>query len=196
VARVTIFAALALALAASTPSGAADPWAPLYRPLHLPELAPGVPCPVAKLAGGSFTRYGVARGLGPGPAYPIGFRSVLKYPYPPPPASGFGDVWGGTKVLWFVAPRYRGPVLIRGRKLDADVEVRFDRTDHRPTALPPDELRIPAGWRRVRVSGVPLVGQRYVPSFTRLSESGCYAYQIDGTTFSRVIVFRALAVSE
>jgi hypothetical protein len=178
VARVTIFAALAVALLAGASARAADP------------------CPVAKLAGGSFARYGVARGLGPGPAYPIGFRDVLEFPYPPDPSTGFGDVWGAAKVLWFVASRYRGPVLIRGRKLDADVEVRFDASGHRPTAMPPDELRIPAGWRRVSVPGVPLVGQRYMPSLTRLRESGCYAYQVDGTTFSRVIVFRALAVSE
>ena len=35
------------------------------------------------------------------------------------------------------------------------------------------------------------VGQRYRPSYTRLRAPGCYAYQVDGTTFSRVIVFQA-----
>jgi hypothetical protein len=28
-------------------------------------------------------------------------------------------------------------------------------------------------------------------SYTRMREAGCYAYQVDGTTFSRVVVFRA-----
>ncbi|MGZ8695201.1 MAG: hypothetical protein ACXWYS_07155 [Gaiellaceae bacterium] len=193
-ARVTILAALVLALTAGASLGAADPWAPLYRPLHLPALAPGAPCPIAKLAGGSFARYGVGRGLGPGPAYPIGFRSVLKFPYPPDPSWGLGDTWGGTKVLWFVAPRYRGRVLVRGRRLDADTEVRFDAG--RAAVLPPDELRIPVGWQGGRPPGIKLVGQRYMPSNLRLRESGCYAFQIDGTTFSRPIVFRAVAVPE
>ena len=191
-ARVTILAALLLALTAGASIGAADPWAELYRPLHLPSVAPGAPCPVAKPAGGSFARYGVARGLGPGPAYPVGFApgALLKFPQEP------GETWGKVKVLWFVAPRYRGHVLIRGHRLDGDAEVRFDATGARSLALPPDELRIPAGWRGVRVTGIKLVGQRYMPSNTRLRESGCYAYQIDGTTFSRLIVFRAVAVAE
>ena len=39
----------------------------------------------------------------------------------------------------------------------------------------------------------PPAGTRYVPSYTRVRGPGCYAYQIDGTTFSRVIVFRAVS---
>ena len=30
------------------------------------------------------------------------------------------------------------------------------------------------------------------PSFTRLLAPGCYAYQIDGTSFSRLVVFNAV----
>jgi hypothetical protein len=29
------------------------------------------------------------------------------------------------------------------------------------------------------------------PSFTRVRKPGCYAYEVDGTSFSEVIVFRA-----
>jgi hypothetical protein len=50
--------------------------------------------------------------------------------------------------------------------------------------VPPVELRIPATNRALR----------YRPSYTRLRAPGCYAYQIDGTTFSRVIVFAAATV--
>jgi hypothetical protein len=32
---------------------------------------------------------------------------------------------------------------------------------------------------------------RYRPSYTRLRVPGCDAYQIDGTTFSRVVAFSA-----
>ena len=32
---------------------------------------------------------------------------------------------------------------------------------------------------------------RQTATYTRVRAEGCYAYQIDGTTFSRVVVFRA-----
>jgi hypothetical protein len=32
-------------------------------------------------------------------------------------------------------------------------------------------------------------GWRNMPSYTRVRAPGCYGYQIDGTSFSRVIVF-------
>jgi hypothetical protein len=33
---------------------------------------------------------------------------------------------------------------------------------------------------------------RSAGTYTRVRAAGCYAYQIDGTTFSRVVVFRAV----
>jgi hypothetical protein len=88
-------------------------------------------------------------------------------------------------VLWFIAPRYRGPVLIRGRRLDQPGRIRFDRGK-----VPPTEMRISKNDRGGYPPGYKHVGQRYRPSYTRLRAPGCYAYQIDGTTFSRVIVFQ------
>ena len=110
----------------------ADLWKKLYRPLHLPAVAAGESCPVSAVdAKFNFDKYGVARGIGRGPAYPIGFSqpgSVLQYLDPPPVNSEFaGSNWNGQKVLWFVAPSYRGPVLIRGRRLDAPDVLRFER---------------------------------------------------------------------
>jgi hypothetical protein len=97
----------------------------------MPTLAAGKACPVSGFGGlVNFAKYGVAKGIGPGPAYPIGFTqpsSILEFVYPPDPRSGF------------VADR----------------------------------------------------GQRYRPSYTRLRAPGWYAYEIDGTSFSHVIVFRA-----
>jgi hypothetical protein len=34
-----------------------------------------------------------------------------------------------------------------------------------------------------------------VTTFTRLRAPGCYAWQIDGPTFSRVVVFRAVGTN-
>jgi hypothetical protein len=107
---------------------------------------------------------------------------VLHYTLPQNANSEYwGTIWGGTKVLWAVdTPHYSDVVLVRGRQLDGPNEVRFD---HGP--LPPTELRVtpfpestPEGW----------TGQ---PSFTRIRVPGCYGYQVDGATFSRVIIFAA-----
>jgi hypothetical protein len=50
-------------------------------------------------------------------------------------------------------------------------------------ADPKPELRLPAGMRSV------------VHSFFFLRPPGCYAYQIDGTTFSVVVVFKVRLMS-
>ena len=176
-------AAAALAGLALVPSagGSGGEWGALYRPLALPQIAPGTPCPVSKVDRSvDFARFRMGPGIGPGPAYPVGMLvSVLPIA---PPENFESRNWGGQKVLWVVHPRYRGPVLIRGRRLDGPDLVRFERGD-----VPPAELRI----ERTTSDGVTDPG-RGRPSFTRLRRPGCYGYQIDGTTFSRVIVFRAV----
>jgi hypothetical protein len=161
----------AVATALVPPAAArGDGWSTLQRPLHLPHITPGAACPVSHADRSvHFDRFGIARGIGPGPAYPIGLAHGVLVVVP----SSEGGVWAGQKVLWFVRPRYRGPVLVRGRRLDGPGLVRFGRG-----VMPAAELRLPAG-----------TGEQ--PSFTRLRSLGCYAYQIDGVGFSRVIVFRA-----
>ena len=113
---------------------------------------------------------------GRGPAWPIGLAqpgSVLRFTYPPPPGSlMYGSEWSGNKVLWFVSPAVVGPVLVRGRRIDGPGDVRFD-LDLNPST----ELRLPT-----------TLGH---PSTTRVRAAGCYAYQVDGPSFSYPIVFRA-----
>jgi hypothetical protein len=185
---VALASALLLAFGGGPPRTVLGPWAQLHRPLHLPAVAPGAPCPVSGTARFDFAKFGLAKGIGPGPAYPIGFAqpgSILRFTYPPDPRSEFaGSLWSGQKVLWFVAPRYRGRVLIRGGRLDNPDRLRFERGN-----VPPLELRI----FKV-VNG--RMGGRERPSYTRLRAPGCYAYQIDGTSFSRVIVFQAALATE
>lgn len=180
---LTFVAALAsvLALLGAPSVSASDPWAKLRRPLQIPRIAPGSPCPVAPLTrparGYGFT-------LGRGPAYPIGLgrAGTLRFTYPVQRSQlWYPSDWSGNKVLWSVAPRYRGPLLIRGRQLDGPNLVRFDNG-----SLPPADLRL-------RADAVASAnGFRNRPSYTRLRAPGCYAWQVDGTTFSRVIVFRAV----
>jgi hypothetical protein len=144
----------------------------LARPLHLPSLKRGAACPVSHPDRSvDFASYGVATGIGAGPAYPVMPRGVVFIQR----AANFGShVWGGQKVLWFVHPRYHGEILVRRRRIDGSGVVRFDRGD-----VPAAELRMPAG-----------TSDR--PSFTRLRAPGCYAYQVDGSNFSRVVVFEAV----
>jgi len=125
-----------------------------------------------------------APGLGDGPAYAVtGDRqNRVSFEYPPPRNSQFvGSEWGGLKVLWVVRRTYLGPVLIRGQQVDGPNGVRFEGD-----LMPPTYLLLNA-------SGISDPGFREWPSFTRLRASGCYAWQVDGTSFSEVIVFQARA---
>jgi hypothetical protein len=94
-----------------------------------------------------------------------------------------GSSWKGARVVWSAASSYRGPVLIRGRQLGGSGAVGFGE-GHTPY----DELQLLASG-----TGAPPApnGGRTWLSFTRVPGPGCYAYQVDGVSFSSVIVFRA-----
>src|SRR5919201_1183618 len=182
--RAIIRTSLALALivpaAVAFTSGAngrtADHWTPLRRPLHLPKVAPGAHCPTSRvdplvalkrinICGGS--------GVGRGPVYPALPSAFLMASRD----QQYGGPWFGEKVFWYVLPSYRGPILIRGRRLDGPEVMRFNAGK-----LPKPELRIAPG-ETVFWSGQP-AGSRGVPSGVRVIAPGCYAFQIDGTSFS------------
>ena len=148
--------------------------AELRRPVHLPRVAPGSRCPVSE-------RHEVsadfAPALGPGPVYPVGFdtSSTLHYrgaAFPPP--------WTGQKVLWVAAPGYQGLIRIRGHQLDGRWWVGFDGWRGRPYS----EMRL------LQATANPGAEWRQFPSYTRVRGHGCYAYQVDGLSFSLVVVFR------
>ncbi len=151
----------------------------LHRPLHFPTVAPGAACP--RTPGGRPSP-DVAIALGSGPAYPVlGFEGNHVPPSPKALVPLYADERKGTaywhKTLWAVDPSYDGPVLIRGVGIDPPRAIRF-AFDERHLR----ELEFPAqdsdSWR-------------YGPSFTVIPGSGCYAFQVDGITFSKVIVFEA-----
>jgi hypothetical protein len=158
-----------------TATGPIDDWTALrQRPLRLPALATGAPCPINH-AHQVTPEYGP--GIGDGPGYAaINGDGLLSFA---PPANFDSAEWGGNKVLWYFTPAVRGPVLIRGHQLDGPNELRFERG-----AVPPAELAIMAG-------GYDPGGWTGVPSFTRVRAAGCYAYQVEGANFTEVIVFEA-----
>jgi hypothetical protein len=187
-------AALIAAMGASAAVGQGNAphenvWQRLHRPLHIPRLPPGSHCRTSRPdRKGDLSRIGFAgTAWGSGPVYPGGLgsrRPVLRFALPAPPTSDFyGSEWSGNKVLWMIARARRGPVLIRGRQVDGPNEVRFERG-----TVPGKELRIPGRrWGRSSRGG----GSR--ASYTRVRAPGCYAYQVDGLRFSKVIFFAAVA---
>ena len=162
-------------------------WHRLQRPLRIPSIAPGASCPTAASdPRGDLTRIGFSGAAwGGGPAYPAslgsGPRPLLGYLDPIPKSSGFfGSGWFGNKVLWVVDRAYRGPVFVRGRRLDGPEELRFD------SGAPLQ--------RELRINAVPTIAAaaaRDHPSSTRVRAPGCYAYQVDGLDFSYLIAFEA-----
>ncbi len=189
-ASVALAAAFVVALGGAA-SAARKPhwtWRSLHRPLHIPHLAPGAPCPLTPKTKVDLGAAGKWTLPGRGPAYPnLGDGAqTLEFVYPPEPQQTdfYGSGWSGNKVLWWVSGRYHGPVLIRGRQLDGPHLLRFE-----VGTPPPAEMRIRPG-RGLRSSK----GARDRPSYTRVQAAGCYGYQVDGIGFSRVIVFRAVQV--
>jgi hypothetical protein len=167
---LVIFEVLA-AIGAPSPSGV--DWASLARPLLLPSLAPGPGCPGSP---GRSVVSGIGLASGPGPVYAVlGPSGVLDT-----------DIHGSLrvgKVLWASDSAYGGPVLIRGARIDGVGQVLFGIG----ATAADSSLRLaensafgdqPPGWREW-------------PSETAVGRPGCYAFQIDGTTFSYPIVFEA-----
>jgi hypothetical protein len=145
-------------------------WRPVRRPITLRRLVGGQGCRPSRAVNG-IPR--VATALGRGPAYAV-LGSAKG-------ADLTGEIvragWHYHKTLWAFAPRYKGPLLIRGRRLDAVGGVRF-ALGGRPIL----EIRVPptASGRR----------WRYLPSDALFAAEGCYGFQIDGRGFSEKIVFR------
>jgi hypothetical protein len=146
--------------------------------LHIPQLAAGARCPVTPATS---TVFGLAQGKGP--VWPVLAFPQFAFFYPVRPQQVYyPSDWSGNKVLW-IARLYRGPVLIRGAQLDGPNTMRFG-LGHTPAK----EMRLTS------IGGTSPGGWQDRPSSTRLRAAGCYAWQVDGTTFSRVIVFRAVVL--
>jgi hypothetical protein len=168
-------------VAVATQAAIRDEWQALRRPLHLPKVSAGATCPIShvdrrvpwqriNIFGGS--------GIGRGPVYPGLPNAFLMATRD----EQYGGPWFGQKVFWYIAPTYRGPVLLRGRRLDGPQWLGFNGRK-----LPNRELRIRPR-QSVSWSGQP-AGSRGIPSGVRVLTAGCYGVQIDGTRFSRVVVF-------
>jgi hypothetical protein len=171
-------AGIAAAVAAS--NAASDP-ADLHRPLHLPKLKPHQRCPLAPAADP-----GTGRILnGRGPVYLIGVgaapRGVVDISQSARDALG----WRGQKTPWAIDRSYDGPLLVRGARIDGRGSLRF--------AYGYGEHRRELSWPSGADQGQPADPRfRFLASLTLFRGAGCYAFQVDGTTFSEVVVVRAV----
>ena len=118
--------------------------------------------------------------LGDGPLYPVAdyFRdgAVLQLRADERGPDGSYE----KKVRWLGAG-YAGPVLLRAGRIDGPgtASARFSYTGHERDGGHYAEFTDP---------------DNDLPATTTVSGPGCYAYQVDGATFSETIVFRAVAV--
>jgi len=173
---------LLLALALLAPLGGGDDWKPLHRALHLPQA--GATCPTSptrQLGKWPFSYSGPVylQNVGSAPV-----RGEIDVSQSIPDRQG----WLTQKTPWLVPASYRGPVLIRGTRIDAPGSISFAKGfgDHLA------ELRYRTGesnGARTRITGLP--GRyRFLASAAGFRAAGCYAFQIDGSNFSSVIVMR------
>jgi hypothetical protein len=170
------------------------------EPAPLPAGTPPAPAGLARTGG--YDTYELCRGNCAG-RVPASLRRPLHLPHSigsgcpvsatstPVSSSGgsrltaqrfVGSHWLAAHVTWRAAVGYHGPVLIRGRRLDGGGAVGFGE-GHTPY----DELQLMnSGRGEATTTG----GDRAWLSLTRVQHPGCYAYQVDGSSFSHVIVFR------
>ena len=159
------------------PTAAASPdWAKLETALDLPVVGPGAACPRAS---GRVVSPDFGLALGDGPVYPVGLGTAGILGVVAADRGGFMQ-----KVLWVASSAYPGPVLIRGGRLGAAGAIHFGTGD----TLPGDEFRLTGG---TASSAGEEPGWRAWPSYTYVPSLGCYAYQIDGVGFTKIVVFEA-----
>ena len=145
-------------------------------PLRLPRVAPGGRCPVTA----AHALPGLEdKVLGNGPLYPIAYYfmagdAVLQLrPDDREPGGSYR-----VKVRW-VGSGYAGPVLIRA-----------DRIDGTGTALA--QFSYTGEARDGGYFATLTESENDLPATTLVSGPGCFAYQVDGTTFSETIVFEVV----
>jgi hypothetical protein len=151
--------------------------------LPFERLSPGQACPVTP---GERSTGSEAVRLGPGPVYPVS-GSV---------ANGLARSQELIKILWQANSSYRGPVRVRGTRIDAPGDLFLNQGQ---VDAGPQLKEVVREGRRYLLYGVlefpglapetaPVV--RTWPSYTFVEVPGCYAWIVEGTDFTLRIVFQ------
>jgi hypothetical protein len=91
------------------------------------------------------------------------------------------DGWHYYKTLWAIAPGYAGEVVITGKQIGGDTELRFN-----PSGRFPGHKRL-----QLRFPRDDSRKWRYGPSDTLIRAPGCYAFDVEGERFEQTIAFEA-----
>jgi hypothetical protein len=166
------------------------------RALHLPAVAAGTRCPVSAShdygKGAGFSSHYSAVGDGP---FTLTGNGVVDVNFEHPTNDQYnGTGWPGMKVIWRQSQAYQGPVLLRGARIDGPGGLRFDHYLGADTSTDAVDADPYAAWPDLvynTTGTVPTV--LTYPSAVRVQSPGCYAVQVDGTSFSDVIVFSVTA---
>ena len=166
---------------AATPNSGPDAWAVLrQKPLNLPKLEPDAAClvtPPKQVVPSPPSSYSAEYGIGNGPLYPVAYYfaddTTLRLQSDRQRTPG----WFTAKVRWVGGPDYEGPALVRGGRIDTDGEVWFEFGNVRGPEM---AFLVYRGWNDW-------------PAVTLVRGPGCYAYQVDGTNFNEIIIFKAIA---
>jgi hypothetical protein len=155
----------------------------LWRPLALPAVAGGAACPVSSRHA-AVPRMAPVLGEGPvyfaAGAYNADDRATMDARTSGPFAEGTG--WGLAKTPLMMKKRLKQPLLVRGARIDASGVLGFSGgAGHRPFVA----MQLAATRPSLSVGSFKGYGVN-----TWALTGGCYAIQVDGRTFSRVIVFR------
>jgi hypothetical protein len=163
------------------PNGDPDPWSALRRrPLKLPTIPPGSDCFPGK---GVIVapQFGVAYGSGQVYAV-LGAEENATIYYD---GSWQEGGWFYYKVLWIARPTFQGAILVRGQQLDGPNELRFgDGPDPaKELTFITDNQGIPSeAWS----------DWSDWPTQTRFKGPGCYAFQVDTSSSTQVIIFKVV----
>ena len=151
----------------------------LTRPVDFPVVPPGQPCPATPGHPANTSFFGGVA-LGTGLVRPLIAMEGDLLHGTTVADSHQAPGWLAFKTLWFSEPAYQGPFVIRAERIDGPGQIEFSPDTLGPLVVPPGPT--------VNSSG----GYRTVPGQTWVKAPGCYAWQVDGLTFTEIIVVRVV----
>ncbi len=158
--------------ASPTPPSSTTLAAKLSRPLHFPRVADGS-CPASR---GRYVTTPLARGIALGSGVVrvfINNAGDLRHGSAYLGSTDFPE-WLALKTHFFTPPGYHGAFLVRAKRLDHAGPIALG-----PTPAEAAPLFVPSG-----PAANELAGWREFPYSTFVKSPGCYAWQVDGLTFS------------
>lgn len=150
--------------------------AELSRPLHFPVLRPGQSCLTSRGIVINGSDFGRSVALGPGPVHPLGADGVANLI-----SRTQQPGWLALKTLWVSEPRYQGPFLVRIQRIDGGG----------PAGLL-ENPRLTSFYVPPGPTALGTDGYREITGATWVKTPGCIAWQVDGLTFSNIIIVRTV----